>query len=412
MKDMQETEYGRVASSWRFIPSTEFCYRITDGTHDSPKEQKEGKHLITSKHIKGREIDFENAYRIKEEDFDKINLRSRVDQWDVIISMIGEYCGFCYVERNATIDYAVKNVGILKTGEKEKALWLYYYLNSKIGRFLLDTNKSGTSQPYLTLGFLRDFPVLYPNSDKEANIIIEVLSSLDDKIDLLHRQNKTLEQLAETLFRQWFVEEAEESWEVVKVKDVCSTITKGTTPTTLGKQFKETGINFIKAESMNDDGTFVNEKFAFIDEDTHNLLKRSQIQEGDILITIAGTIGRIGYVTNEVLPANTNQAVGIMRASKDLISPYFLYCLFKTSEVKNDFDGRVVHAVQPNLSLGEIGDIEFKMPPKQKLEHGNNELKTLFGKKNKNTQQIRTLTQLRDTLLPKLMSGEVRVTMK
>lgn len=218
--------------------------------------------------------------------------------------------------------------------------------------------------------------------------------------------------MAETLFRQWFVEEAKEEWEDVKVKDVCLVITKGTTPTTLGKSFKENGINFIKAESLTDVGTFIPEKFAFIDDDTNNLLKRSQIIEGDVLITIAGTIGRIGYVTTDILPANTNQAIGIMRVDRQIINPYFLYCLFNSTEIKNDFDGRVVHAVQPNLSLGEIGDIEFKLPPPEVLAEGMQKIEGLFTKKNKNTSQIRTLTVLQDTLLPKLMSGEVRVEFK
>ncbi|MCC6864569.1 MAG: restriction endonuclease subunit S [Ignavibacteria bacterium] len=409
MDQFTETIYGKIPSSWQLIPSLKFCIRITDGTHDSPKEQNIGKYLITSKHIKGRNIDFDNAYFINEDDFNKINLRSKVDQWDVIISMIGEYCGFSYVERNEIIDYAVKNVGILKAGNEHKALWLYYFLNSKIGKFILDSNKSGTSQPYLTLSFLRDFPILYPKYQTEAESIIDILSSLDDKIDLLHRQNKTLEALAETLFRQWFIEEADESWEEVKVRDVCKTITKGTTPTTLGFKFTKTGINFLKAESITDLGDLIESKFAFIDDVTHNALNRSKIEANDVIITIAGTIGRVAIVTERFLPANTNQAIALLRVNKDSISPYFLYYLLKSRDVVNDFESRIVHAVQPNLSLGEIGDISFKMPEKNKLMNGESVLKQLFDKKEKNNVQIRTLTKLRDTLLPKLMSGEVRM---
>jgi len=266
----------------------------------------------------------------------------------------------------------------------------------------------GSAVPSLTVLVIEAIDILLPPLP-EQTAIAEVLSSLDDKIDLLHRQNKTLEQLAETLFRQWFVEEAEEGWEIKKIKDVCITISKGTTPTTLGKQFKEVGINFIKAESLTNIGGFLPEKFAFIDKETDELLKRSRIQKGDILITIAGTIGRIAYVTDEILPANTNQAIGFMRANQQLITPHFIYCLFKTAEVRNDFEGRVVHAVQPNLSLGEIGSIEFKMPPREILITKMKELEILFDKKEINTNQIRTLSILRDTLLPKLMSGEVRV---
>jgi len=103
-----DTPFGTIAEDWTYVSSLEFCSKITDGTHDSPKQQKEGKHLVTSKHIKGRNIDFETAYLISQKDFDSINLRSRVDQWDVIVSMIGEYCGFTYVERNESIDYNPK----------------------------------------------------------------------------------------------------------------------------------------------------------------------------------------------------------------------------------------------------------------------------------------------------------------
>ena len=281
-----------------------------------------------------------------------------------------------------------------------------YFLLKSIDFKLFD---GGSAVPTLNRNHINLIPIVVPIDINEQTAIAEVLSSLDDKIDLLHRQNKTLEQLAETLFRQWFVEEAEEGWEIKKIKDVCITISKGTTPTTLGKQFKEVGINFIKAESLTNIGGFLPEKFAFIDKETDELLKRSRIQKGDILITIAGTIGRIAYVTDEILPANTNQAIGFMRANQQLITPHFIYCLFKTAEVRNDFEGRVVHAVQPNLSLGEIGSIEFKMPPREILITKMKELEILFDKKEINTNQIRTLSILRDTLLPKLMSGEVRV---
>ena len=267
---------------------------------------------------------------------------------------------------------------------------------------------TGSTFPNVSGSELGALPILIPN-EKEQKSISEILNSLDDKIDLLHRQNQTLEQLCETLFKQWFVNEAEENWEIKTVKDVCITISKGTTPTTLGKQFKESGINFIKAESLTDIGGFHPDKFAFIDEDTDEILKRSRIQKDDILISIAGTIGRIAYVTEEVLPANTNQAIAFMRANREIINPYFLYSLFKSSEVKNDFESRVVHAVQPNLSLGEIGSIQFKLPPQGKLNDGMNELTQLFQKKEKNTNQIKPLSKLRDTLLPKLMSGEVTV---
>jgi type I restriction enzyme, S subunit len=165
----------------------------------------------------------------------------------------------------------------------------------------------------------------------------------------------------------------------------------------------------LKAESFTDFGCLIESKFSFIDEATHETLKRSQFQANDLVITIAGTIGRVAIIPERVLPANTNQAVAILRVAENTVSPTFLYCLFNSSEIRNEFDGRVVHAVQPNLSLGEIGDISFKLPPKEKLDSGQNALDLIFEKKERNNIQIRKLTQFRDSLLPKLIGGEIWV---
>jgi type I restriction enzyme S subunit len=193
-------------SNLKFEISSSIYNKITDGTHDSPKQKEEGKPLITSKHIKGRNIDFNTAYLISFEDFNKINERSKVEQWDVIVSMIGEYCGYCYIERNEIINYAVKNVGLYKTGSKLEAEWLFYYLNSPIGQQYLNSVKTGSSQPYLTLGALRNLPILQASSNLEKKQIVKVLSDLDAKIELNNRINTELEAMAKTLYDYWFVQ--------------------------------------------------------------------------------------------------------------------------------------------------------------------------------------------------------------
>ncbi len=170
--------------------------------------------------------------------------------------------------------------------------------------------------------------------------------------------------MAETLFRQWFVEEAQDDWNEAKLADVCSVITKGTTPTTFGYQFIEKGINFIKAESITDSGDFILDKFAQISEETHQFLKRSIIESGDVLCSIAGTIGRIAIVDDSILPANTNQAIAILRVDYKKCLPEFVYLFLKSTAFREIMDGKVVHAVQPNLSLGEIGNTIFLSPPK------------------------------------------------
>ena len=99
----------------------------------------------------------------------------------------------------------------------------------------------------------------------------------------------------------------------VKLGDIATTITKGTTPTTIGFDFVDKGINFVKIESISDNGSFLKEKFGHIEEHCNKKMQRSQLQENDVLFSIAGAIGRVAIVNKEILPANTNQALAIIR---------------------------------------------------------------------------------------------------
>ena len=176
---------------WPNILASEYCYNVTDGTHDSPKPVTEGRYLITSKHIKNNEIDFASAYKISEDDYQKIITRSGVNQWDIIISMIGAYCGFCYVESSMNTDYAIKNVGLFKVGEEIKCKWLYYYLTSPQGKQQLSMLRSGSTQPYIALSSLRNLLIPVPNSE-DMESIVKIMDSIDAKIRVNRQINDNL----------------------------------------------------------------------------------------------------------------------------------------------------------------------------------------------------------------------------
>ena len=151
-------------------------------------------------------------------------------------------------------------------------------------------------------------------------------------------------------------------WPTAKIGDVCLRVTKGTTPTTGGGAFSKSGIKFIKVEAITESGGFIPEKFAFIDAETDEKLARSRLIEDDILFTIAGTIGRVAQVTSAVLPANTNQAVAIVRPNRDAIYPRFLYYTLRDSNRIQLAQSKVVQSVQANFSLGELSAIELPLP--------------------------------------------------
>ncbi|MDP2723331.1 MAG: restriction endonuclease subunit S [Bacteroidales bacterium] len=393
-------------TEWKEYKLGDLCTKIGDGLHGTPVYENRGEYYFINGNnlVNGKIKIKEDTKKVNESEY--LKHAKPINERTLLLGINGTIGNVAYYKNEKFI--LGKSACYMNLNDEVDLNFIYYTLINKDFQNYIEEIATGTTILNVPLKGLREYSFKIPPLP-EQTAIAAILSSLDDKIDLLHRQNATLEKMAEALFRQWFVEEAKEDWETKKVKEVCSVITKGTTPTTFGKQFKETGINFIKAESLTDVGGFIHNKFAFIDFETDEMLKRSRIQKGDILITIAGTIGRIAYTTEDILPANTNQAIGIMRVNNEIIHPYFLYCLFRTSEIRDDFDGRVVHSVQPNLSLGEIGNIEYKMPPKENLDSGMNRIIPLFQKKEKNQTQIRTLTTLRDTLLPKLMSGEVKV---
>lgn len=152
-------------------------------------------------------------------------------------------------------------------------------------------------------------------------------------------------------------------WKQTTVGEVAIRVTKGTTPTTLGGRFTEKGISFVKVESISEDGRLLADKLAFIDEATNALLLRSKLEEDDILFTIAGTIGRATRVPRWLLPANTNQAVAIIRPKREVIDPRFLFYVLKDERRVKHAKTRVVQSVQANFSLAELSSLGFGLPP-------------------------------------------------
>ena len=151
-------------------------------------------------------------------------------------------------------------------------------------------------------------------------------------------------------------------WMEVSVGDVTIQVTKGTTPTTIGFGFENEGVRFIKVESLSEDGRFLEGKFAYISDEAHNSLLRSQLQEDDVLFTIAGTIGRTAIVDAKYLPANTNQAVAIVRPDKAKVSPRFLRYVLSNRAFTVSAKSKTVQSVQANYSLGELKKARFYLP--------------------------------------------------
>lgn len=292
--------------------------------------------------------------------------------------------------------------------EQTDYLFLYYLL--KFNKEKIEGLGSGTTFKEVSGSTMRGITVKVPKSLDVQRAIGRYLDSIDTKIEINRRINENLLQQLKAIFKHWFTDNPQlDSMSQVPLIDLCSVVTKGTTPTTLGKPFVSEGINFIKAESILDSHTIDKNKFAFIDSETNDLLKRSVICSGDIVFTIAGTLGRFALVDESILPANTNQAVAIIRTNNQKVMPEYLYSFFLGNWHIDYYTKRIQQAVQANLSLGTIKSLPIPILSGEAMKEYLGIIKPIIALTKANELEISKLEATRDALLPRLMSGDLDV---
>lgn len=289
--------------------------------------------------------------------------------------------------------------------------FLYYILcNPEFTEYTVLTSK-GAKMPRGDKDAIRNFEIQLPQLP-EQKAIASVLSSLDDKIDLLHQQNQTLEALAETLFRQWFIErrpelvegEAKEDWEEVSLGSIIDLVVdnRGKTPPTVDYK---TEYPLIEVNAINTSDCLVNYNVIrkYVVEETYNTWFRKHLKVNDVIVSTVGTIGVFSIFTSNIGCIAQN----LIGLRSDNISSYFIYLFLKIN--KEDILNLDIGGVQPSIKVPHLLDLKLKKPNIEVINKFHNIVKDYFNKIGENQQQIQTLTQMRDTLLPKLMSGEVRV---
>lgn len=331
---------------------------------------------------------------------------------DVLVSNIRPYFKKIWF---ATFDGGCSNDVLVFRAKNGINSWFLHYVLSDDSFFdySMATSK-GTKMPRGDKKAIMEYEV--PKlSYEEQSKIASILEVIDEKIELNSSINKNLEEQAQAIFKSWFVDFEPfggiqpSEMQFIPLQELCKVVTKGTTPTTLGKSFTSTGINFIKAESILDNHSIDSSKFAFIDEETNALLKRSVIKANDIVFTIAGTLGRFAMVDNSVLPANTNQAVAIIRPDETKVTPAYLYSFFIGNWHNEYYSKRIQQAVQANLSLTTIKSLPIAVLKNTTMNNYDKLVSPLFALMKSNEEENRRLSKLRDTLLPRLMSGELDV---
>ncbi|MEK5216717.1 restriction endonuclease subunit S [Psychrobacillus sp. FSL H8-0487] len=193
---MRDSELGEIPEGWKVQNLVDIC-EVKDGTHDSPKQVEEGYPLVTSKHLGKNSIDFATTKLISLEDYKKVNKRSLVERNDILISMIGTV-GRLYLVQDKTIDFAIKNIGLIKTSQIVDYEFIYCYLQSESMKAHIEERMAGSTQQYISLTELRKIPVLMPT--KEAlKQFKDKLNYLFDKVYSLTQEIHLLEDLSNSL---------------------------------------------------------------------------------------------------------------------------------------------------------------------------------------------------------------------
>ena len=372
---------------------------MTDGTHDSPKAVENGKKLITSKHLKEFSLDFSSAKLISEEDYLKIIKRSNVKQWDILFSMIGTV-GNTYLEKNKIIEYACKNIGIFQfNGDINKAYWFYYYLKSSKAKEYIYSHLRGSTQQYLTLGDLREFPILVPPIEIR-NKIITILQSIDRKIELNEKINNNLEQQMAALYKSWFVDYLPfsgikpESWiesDIYSISDVI-----------YGAPFKSKLFNterigkpIIRIRDLKEQ--------SFVTYTTEEHPKGYSLQYGDIVVGMDGEFRPYIWGNEE---AWLNQRVCVFNNKREKGKAFLLYTL---KPLLNHIEQTQVATTVIHIGKKDFDAFKFYLPDEKVLDKFDDITSPMIWQIVNNSLENKRLAVLRNSLLPKLMSGELDI---
>ena len=372
-------------SEWKECKLGDVAERITKGTTPTTLGLRftgSGINFVKSESFgyDGR-IDKTKFVFIHEETHTKL-FRSQLKKNDVLFSMAGVYLGKTALVTNDILPANTNQaVGIIRLIQnKAHAQYVRQYLSQEAIIELINNFSGQSAQPNINLEEIGSIPILLPPLP-EQHAIAGVLSSLDDKIDLLHQQNKTLEGMAETLWRKLFVEEADPNWKNGKLGSIVSVSTgKGLKK----NEYVENGI--YPVIGANGEIGRTNKYLTY---------------EKVILTGRVGTLGEI-QIHNEKIWISDNVLI-----VKSLENIYFYFVYFLLKGV--DFENLNVGSTQPLVTQTDLKNIEIAFPQNAKLGYYTTWCESAFDKIEQNVIQIRTLLHLRDTLLPKLMSGEVRV---
>lgn len=396
-------------SEWKEYKLGDVCTELSDGLHKAPIFKEGGDYIfVNAKNIaNGFIVDNDPTKKSTYEEFLKysspLNDTTILYSIDGTIGNIalyrGEKCilgkGACYMNPNP---------------QMINRMYLYYELQSPRFKAYIDQMSTGSTIQHISLKTMRNYIFSFPPLSEQKRIA-SILSSLDNKIDLLNRENTTLEAMAESLFRQWFIEEAKDDWEEGKLEDYVELVNGVSYK---GDELQPSNVAMVTLKSFDRNGGFRMDGYK---EFTGKFKKEQVLHNGDLVVAHtditqeADVIGNPAIVISKPQYETITFSMDVVRvASKSsLFTNSFLYYLMRTQTFKEHCLGFANGSTVLHLSKKAIPEFEFRVPPKEIVRSFQDHVESINKKILNNNNEIQTLIHTRNGLLPKLMSNEIKI---
>lgn len=391
-------------SEWVVKNLDEVVEYFIDYRGKTPDKKDSGIPLITAKIVKDGRLNTATEF-ISVEDYPLWMTRGYPEVNDVVLTTeapLGEVA----LIKNKNVALAQRIITLRGYKNILDNKFLKYWLQSEQGQYELESRASGTTVFGIKSSVLKKIPISLPPYNEQV-AISSVLYSIDEKIDLHHRQNKMLESMAKTLFRQWFIDDFENK--------ITSSVLEQLIKLQSGyafksKDFTDTGAyRVIKIKNITGNVVDIKETDFLNTEIGEALSERFHLKTGQALIAMTGAeIGKLGLIPKNKEKLLLNQRVGLLKPQ--FYGAEYLAYLYLNSEIGQDYiQNAATGSAQPNISASQIEACPFPEINIELLKYHAKEIKIYFDKIVYNLGNIETLEKIRDTLLPKLMSGEVRI---
>lgn len=391
--------------------------KIGDGAHASLKRINKGIPYLTAKNISKSGIDYKNINYISEETYNKYfkdtsNALTQPKKDDILYSIIGSI-GAVYVVRDEQIGIS-SSVAILRA-DKSKILpeYLAYYMNGPVFDTNIQAVRGGVAQGFMSLAKLGSIIIKYPKDITYQKKIVDILSTYDNLIGNNQKQIKLLEEAAQRLYKEWFIDLRFPEHENVEIvdgiplgwhEDTIDTKVKLLNGFAFkSKNLEETGLFKLVTIKNVQDGYFEGKNVKYLSKIPDKMPRHCHLNEGDLLLSLTGNVGRVCMVEGNNFLLNQRVA----KISSD--TPAYTYCLFRSNDLFVKINNISNGAAQQNVSTIRIGQIKHWFPNDKLIMDFERLVSPILKKVVLMKKNIILLEEARDRLLPKLMSGEIEV---